>query len=161
MDKLRLTVNALPWPGYLNIDPVRQPCDDIIRSSNVDFRMIENFVKPREFYSVIADNVLEYIPYKDIEAFIGKLVALLRIGGQLVINGVEVLDLVRMLHTNLIDIREYNIRTFGAGVNHPWSYKSSTTSMFDVEEILKKYGLKIVKKSLDNGEFSITGERVE
>lgn len=154
--KLRLSVNAEPLNGYINIDPRPQNVGQNVICQ--DFKNISNVADIAECTELRCDNVLEYIPVDELLNVVTHWVSRLRHGGTIVLNSIDALAVAKAFMKNEINTIQFNHLLFGDST-HPWNIKSSIITLYEIAEILKRLGLVINKKRINNFEISIEAIR--
>ena len=105
---------------------------------------IDNFVEDSECMEIVVES-LDYIPMSQIVGVLEKLVTKLRHGGTISITGTDLLDMGRVIVERLYTTEELNEAIFGEGLP-----KRSSLPLEELTNLLKSFGLKIMKKRLQS-----------
>jgi len=105
-----------------------------------------------EARTIILDNVLQILPFPKLKDGLGAIVRKLRIGGELVIMGMEVTDVCRLYHIGHIDLAKLNEMLYG-------SHNSNCTNLDFMVELVAGYGLKVMKKQINDNQYLLVGVR--
>lgn len=151
MVKVRLSINDIPFSGYLNIDPnpiIEQDknFDNIVKNSILN---IDAYVDDNECEEILAPNVLNYISYKKIPVFLLHLKKKLKKDGELIIGGSDFSLLSRSLNFEAIDLNTLNEFLFGKQ-SAPSEFKKSTITMMELTKIAQNAGFTVVEQFAEN-----------
>lgn len=158
--KVRISVGQKPISSYLNIDPSPNIEKDKIGQFDCylcDIRNISELVEEAGCEELLVET-LDYIRSGEIIEVIQHWISRLRHKGKIIIKGTNLESAVKKFLNGEITTLDLNILLFGEG-NHPWSYKNGCINLEEVDEILRKGGLKIVSKQIIGTEFIIAAQR--
>lgn len=146
--KLQLAVTQHKLSGYTLVSPLNG--DNPLN--------LELYVDNGEAEEIVCDNILEYVPIENLGIYLQNLTAKLAHGGKLIITSTD-LDLVVQAYIrreiNTLDVNQilYGQKT------HAWDFKISCVNMFELTEVLKSLGLKIMEKRYHKYNYVVVGVR--
>lgn len=111
-----------------------------------------------ECEEIIVQDVLERIPLQNIGEYVKLLVSKLRHKGKLHISGVDADEVTKAYNNGEISINQLNSFLFGQK-QHAWDFSQSVVNLFEVVNVLKSLGMKIIHKRLANLHYSVSVER--
>lgn len=119
---------------------------------------IASLLDDNECDEIVVDNILEFIPFARINEYLSLLVSKLRHGGKLHIHGLDANEVNKAYYGGMITLEQYNNMIFGSKT-HAWAFFQSITNIYEITQVLKSAGLKILNKRLPNFHYSISAER--
>jgi hypothetical protein len=122
-------------------------------------KTLDPFVMNAECTEILALGVIDYIEIERVEVYIQHLVSKLRHKGKLVITGRDMFYFANLVVTQPgnVDLVAVNKLIYGELDKRPYA---SQTHVNHVAELLQKFGLKILRKSLEAGEYVVEAERL-
>ena len=145
-----------PLSGYVNIDPHSYNKEGIV---NGDVTKLDEFVEDSEATEILAMDIIDFIPYSIITATVSHWVKKIRLGGKIVIGGIEIYEISKIFAQQGIGIEEFLIAAYGHQSN-PWEFKASHMTLQDLESLLTQHGLKILKKRINGFKMSVEAQRI-
>lgn len=100
--------------------------------------------------SILMNNSIEEVPYEMIDSFIQKISQLLRLGGELVISGIEINSLCRDVINKVIDCKT---------LNHVLYNRKSIHDINELHSKLSKCGITITKTVFKGSTYEIHSTR--
>ena len=153
--KINLTVDPNNLrEGYLNICPFAE--DDKVVSK--DIANLDKVVDDGECSELVAMNVLETFPAKEVNEVINNWLKKLKHGGVLVLGFTEFMEVCKAFVNRELTIEDATLFLHGFQ-NHPWEHRRVNLTMGQVSEVLKNKGLKILKKRVEGFGAVVVGER--
>lgn len=159
--KIRLSINEVPYSGYTNVDPcpiIEDGKEGQFEVYAGDFKDLDLIAETASCVEILAENVVDYVNVDRVIDVINHWVSKLRHGGRIIIKGVNLESLVKKFLNGELTTLDFNKILFGES-NHPWQHKSGCINLEDVDETLRKAGLRVVHKKLDDVEYVIIGQR--
>lgn len=98
-----------------------------------------------------ANNILDYVAWKDRQDLLKMLVSKLRFNGELSLNGIDLFSISHYIDTGQLSIEEMNLSLLNG--------RLSTDCMFMVEKSIKDLGMEIIQSKLDGFVFHILSKR--
>lgn len=111
-----------------------------------------NSVLPGEAIKIVAENIINYIPYQQIDDFVKVILTKLRAGGSIVIGGTDLFALGSGLYSGYIKELEFINLVYDQG-------KRSICSAVSMKKFLQGQGLKITSMDVDNYLFCIEAKK--
>lgn len=107
---------------------------------------------------ILALGIINYIEVEKIDAFLMHLISKLRHGGKLTVTGRDIYSIANMIMTQPAgtDMVTLNKIIYGEHDKRPLA---SQVHVNYVTDILQKYGLKIMRKSYEAGEYVVDAVR--
>ena len=141
--KIQLIYNTIPLNGYVPID--------LKQYEESDFALdIEN-----SSVTTIVATILDYIPATVVRAAITNWCKKIRLGGNIVLGGSDIVQIVKSYDMGVIDINKMNSRVYGYdSERHVGGYDCEY-----IARILREAGMKIIKKRTDGVRFVVEAKR--
>jgi hypothetical protein len=141
--------------GYLNIDPLSSE-DDIQSGKKVQGNIFDlNWaVEDAECTSIVAEDIINYVPAENIAQVLDNWVRKLRHNGTIIITGVDLYEVCRGINGRYIDLENANQLFYGET-----GEKKSILSGSDLTRALEECGLKIIKNRYNSYKYTIEAER--
>jgi len=137
-------------PDYINLSP----CDsnDIFRM--ITFEDLQSIICDAEAMDIIVDHALCYVEASKIIDTLQLVISKLHHGGKLTICDMDLEEVIRLYSEYKMTLGEFN------GCIHGFKYiKKSSFSQKTIVDILKQYGLKILKRRYNETEFVVEAIR--
>ena len=143
---------------HLNINPFEEKADGktIIRD---DVMNIDKHADDAELTELIASDVLDYIPLVRVDEVLSNWIKKIRIGGKIVLGGVDMLEVSKSFADYRIDITEANLLIHGEQTKPYLCKKVSFTCMGLSQYIEQRFNLHILKKRVNNYKMIVEAER--
>lgn len=132
-----------PLNGYLNINLAQRGTYDI-----------STLVCDAEANEIILNNVIQTCPYPKVQEVLAHWVKKLRLGGQIIISGLDAYSITREHFNGMIGVADFNRLMYGYN-------NSSILCCEDVVDLLESFGLAITAKTIDGVTYIVKGERYE
>lgn len=156
--KIKLSINDVPFSGYVNIDPFPKPspadCDQVIGDPRVSIGVAED----NECIEILAPNIVNYIHHTELMNFITEWAKKLRHGGKFILGGVDGFDVAKRYARQEITTQEYNAMLYGPQKT-AWGYFLGNMPLHEITNIFEGIGLRIEKREVNNGHFIVVGVR--
>lgn len=156
--KVKLSVNDVPYSGYINIDPFPKEspanCQVLIGDPRVSVGVAED----NECIEILAPTILNYLHHTEVGPFLQTWIKKLRHGGKLVIGGVDGFEVAKKYARQEINTIEYNSLLYGPQKT-AWGYFLGSMALHEVTQILQELGLHIEKREVVQGRFIVVGVR--
>lgn len=107
---------------------------------------LNSFCQDAECTEIYSTDVINYIPYSDIELYISHLVSKMRKGCKIVLGGTDAMEVCKMCLRQDFNILEYNKIVYGEDKKRPTCCHMTLNVL---SKLLQSNGLKIMKKRLD------------
>ena len=127
--------------------------------NNLGFvKTLDPFVINAECTEILALGIINYIEVEKIPAFLQHVVSKMRHGGKLTLTGKDIFHFAKLVMTQPgnIGLVEVNQMIYGPANQRPYA---SQVHVNYIADILQQLGLKIDRKSLDDGDFIIEATR--
>ena len=124
--------------------------------TEVQDTLVAGYSSERE---ILADDIIDFLPYSIIMQTISNWVKKLRHGGKIVIGGIELYEISKIFSQQEIGSEELLIALHGHQ-SHAWEFKASHITIAELEEILKQHNLQILKKRINGFKMSIEARRI-
>lgn len=115
-----------------------------------NFQSEMNEVVPNSCTDIVADDIIDFVPHSMLEDFLKILISKLRIGGRLIITGIELGVVSRYVIDETIDEDKYSIIISG---------KASIHYMGTLIDELKKMNLNIQSAQVKGIKYEISATR--
>tara|TARA_A100000172_G_C3005324_1_gene97757 strand:- start:8 stop:502 length:495 start_codon:yes stop_codon:yes gene_type:complete len=145
---------------HVNINPFAEDADGetIIRADVIN---LDEYVDDAELTELVAEDVVDYIGSDKAEQTINNWVKKIRIGGKIIIGGVDILEVSKSLSQYRIDVTEANRLIYGEQTR-PYLFKKSGFTCVGIAEYLEGvFGLRILKKRINNYKMIVEAQRYE
>ena len=119
---------------------------------------IDKYVDNNEATEIVLDNILGYIPVHNIQPYINKVIGKLAHKGQLIVNDIDALQVVKDYYYGQISIVDFNNLLYG-GKTHSWDFKQSCVTLNEISHYINQAGLRTIQKRLPHLHYSIIAER--
>jgi hypothetical protein len=119
---------------------------------------LDKYLDDGECQEIILDGIIDYVPIEHTQQYVTSLAKKLKIGGKLIIIGIDALEVAQSYYNGIINTIQFNKLTFGEK-RHTWEFKQGLVQLEELCELLKSLNLKIINKRLYNFKYSITVER--
>lgn len=153
--KLHLFINGMPRTGYLNLSPFGD--NDQVKLGT--YRDLDGFVENNECLEILADTILDYVPFNELSDLFKSLLQKLRKNGKIIIGGTDLSEVCRAYHLGIIDTNDTNKLLHGEQTG-AWAFKHAQLTLIDCVQGLQQLGLKINKKRLDGFHFVVEAQRI-
>lgn len=142
---------------HININPFAVDADEksIIRDS---VQSIDKYADDSELLELIATDVIDYFPAQEIAEIISAWTKKIRIGGKIVVGGVDLMEVAKSLASYSIDAAKANIILHGEQQPQYMIRKSSFTTL-GLSSYLEGSGFKIIKKRIQDYKCIVEGRR--
>jgi len=143
---------------HLNINPFAKNTEEG-RLVRADLTNIDKYVDAAEADEVLAMDVIDYIPTIQTKDALTNWISKLRIGGRIVIGGVDIYSISKSIADCSLDIPLANLIIHGKQ-DKPYLIKRASFSALDLSKYLEEiYGLGIVKKEVLNYRMFVEAQR--
>ena len=153
--KVNIIINGHALSGYTNIDPHGFGDDSKVLG---DVSNIDEHVENSEAREILAHDVINFLPYEQIDSVISDWVKKLRHGGKIVILGKDLWHLCKAYSQKLVSTEQFNSALFGEQ-SHSGDYRLSHITMPELAMKLEALGLKVVKKRVNGYEMVVEAIR--
>lgn len=109
-------------------------------------------VETNQATEILVDKYIEYVASSELGDFMKNLVGKLRHGATLTINGIDLIQVSKLILSKNLYVKFANDLIFSGG-------KKGCYSLDDIVELMEYYGLKIITKRLTGSVYTIIGER--
>ena len=157
MPKLNIICNNNYINGYINICSYQIPEHPDVRTGNI-FN-VDWIVDNGELDELLADKVIEYCPYEQVDTTFSNWVSKLQIGGKLIIGILDIYELSRLLNLRILTIDQYNTIVHKP-VDSKLQKSSSLHTQLVIDKITKPHGFKLIDHTLKGADSTLTFERV-
>ena len=141
--------------GYTNINAIPTEEEDVIVSDPSDLNF---FVDDAEAESIIAYDVINFLPKGSMIPTIEHWIKKLRHGGSIIIGGVDCYAIARDIVANKINLQDLNIILYGSEIAS-WDIRRNIFTMQSLVDHIKDLGLKIIKSRIDKYEIAVEAIR--
>jgi hypothetical protein len=128
-------LNGYENVGFANLEDLNKVCED------------------GEAIELIADDILGKIPGPSVQVYLSQWLKKIRLGGKIILTGLDIYDSIRSFNSNLINITDLNVLLYGEN-------RRSVLGANDIVTALKLSGFKIIKNNLINLKYLIVAERI-
>jgi len=141
--------------GHININAIPTEEEDVVvaNPSDLDF-----LVDDAEAESIVAYDVINFLPKVIMTSTIEHWVKKLRHGGTIAIGGIDCYAISRDILSNVITLQDLNVILYGSEIPS-WDVRRNIFTMQSLVEHLKELGLKIVKSRIDKYEIAVEAMR--
>ncbi len=159
MDKMNLIYGEGDvFHTHLNINPFAENADGKIVVRD-DVSNLDKYADDSELTELIAVDVIDFIPANKTSEVIDNWVKKIRIGGKIVIGGVDLLEVCKCLSQYKIDISDANALIHGQQ-NKPYMLRKVNFTAIGISEYLKdRFGFEIISKNINNFKMSVEARR--
>jgi len=141
--------------GHTNINAIPTEEEDVIVASPAD---LDFLVDDAEAESIVANDVINFLPKSIMISTIEHWVKKLRHGGTIAIGGIDCYAISRDILSNAITLQDLNMILYGSEIPS-WDVRRNIFTMQSLVEHLKELGLKIVKSRIDKYEIAVEAMR--
>tara|TARA_Y100001938_G_C8081944_1_gene429685 strand:- start:352 stop:828 length:477 start_codon:yes stop_codon:yes gene_type:complete len=142
---------------HVNINPFAEEEDGktIIRG---DIKNLDKYCDDCELSELIATDVIDYVPHSENKKTLENWIKKIRIGGKIVIGGIDMFEVCKSVSLYEIDTFDANILLHGDQTK-PYIIRKSNFTAVGLSEYLESKGFKIIKKRIKNYRMVVEGER--
>ena len=143
---------------HININPFAEEADGetIIRD---DITNLDNHVDDAELQELIALDVIDYIPMTKVGSVLDNWTNKIRLGGKIVIGGVDLIECCKSVADYSIDIVQANSLIHGEQ-NRPYLIKRLNFTATSLAEYLEEvFNFTIIKKRVNNYQMIVEARR--
>ena len=158
MDK----INLMYGPGdvlhtHLNINPFAEEEDGktIVRG---DVKNLDKYCDDSELSELIATDVIDYIPAYENRETIDNWIKKIRLGGKIVIGGIDMFEVCKSVALYETDNFEANILLHGEQTK-PYMMRKCNFTAIGLAEYLEEKGIQVIKKRIHNYKMIVEGKR--
>ena len=138
--KVNIICGGHALTGYTNIDPLGENDPNKIAT---DFGNLDNILHDSEATEILAEDVIKYIPYKNIPGVLHNWIRKLRINGKIIIGGYDIDEIVKSYLNKTCSLDEINTLLYGRD-RDPMALSSIVTVSY-IKDLMEKFGLNIIK----------------
>jgi len=113
-----------------------------------------------ECTELIADDILGYFPGSQVNTILHHWLKKIRMGGSIVITGIDLSEVMRNIQGRSISLTEANILLYG-NQEKPHEFRASSVTGLELTKIIKQMGFKIIKNSIENFKYIVKAERIK
>ena len=159
MDKINLIYGEGDvFHTHLNINPFSENADGKILVRD-DVSNLDKYADDSELTELIAIDVIDFIPANKTSEVIDNWVKKIRIGGKIVIGGVDLFEVCKCLSQYKIDTYDANALIHG-NQNKPYMIRRVNFTAIGISEYLKdKFGFEIISKNISNFKMNVEARR--
>lgn len=148
--KINLKLGGEDKNGYLNIDGLK----------GMELRNLDEYADDAECFEILAEDILDYIPRKDIEFALNNWASKIRHQGTLVIGGTEAKEISKLFANGALSVEQWNMSIHGVqNEDSPWDVKLNQFTLEKACDELESRGLVVTKKRVNGLQFVVEGER--
>tara|TARA_Y100001938_G_scaffold147611_2_gene229209 strand:- start:2397 stop:2879 length:483 start_codon:yes stop_codon:yes gene_type:complete len=142
---------------HTNINPFDNNADGkmIIRDSVTN---IDKYADNAELLELIATDVIDYFPAQETEKIISGWISKIRLGGKIVVGGIDLMEVCKAFSSYSIDNNFANVLLHGQQ-NPQYMIKKSTSMALIVASFLQSNGFKVIKKRIENYQMIVEAKR--
>ena len=141
---------------HININPfVAEEADNIVRGDIVN---LDQYADDSEVTELLALDVINYIPLSKCGEALENWVKKIRIGGTIVVGGIDLLEVCKDFSQYRIDITETNILLHGRQ-DKPYLHRKNNLTITTLCEYLSSSGLTINKKRINDYKMIVEAVR--
>lgn len=159
MDKINLIYGEGDvFHTHLNINPFSEKPDGkiIVRD---DVSNIDKYADDSELSELIATDVIDFLPANKTSEILENWIKKIRLGGKIVIGGVDLIEVCKCLSQYKMDILEANALLHGEQ-NKPYMIRKVNFTVVGLSEYLKeRFGFEIISKSINNFKMIVEARR--
>lgn len=145
-----------PKTGYLNLSPFCKQEDEYNKKCELDNL---HYLCDGEATEILAIDVVDYLSLTEVNSYIDHWVSKLRIGGKLIISGVDGFSVAKAFSSYQISIDEYNGLIHGSQTSPHLVRRTSLTLTGLEQYLVETHSLTLVHKRYDGFAFMIEVER--
>ena len=144
---------------HVNINPFANDADGekIIRG---DISNLDKYVDDAELSELVAQDVIDYIPISETQKTLNNWISKIRIGGTIILGGVDLLESCKALSLRQIDTLEANFILHGTQEKPYLVRKSSFTCSELCDYIKENFDFKITKKRVESYSMVVEARRL-
>lgn len=143
---------------HININPFAEKADgvNVIRA---DVKNLDKHVDDSELNELRAEDVLNYIEIDKVESVLNNWCQKIRLGGKIVIGGIDLMEVCKSFCEYKSDLTEANILLHGSQ-DKPYLIRKSSFTAIGLSEYLKsRFNFNIIKKRVNSYTMTIEARR--
>jgi S-adenosylmethionine:diacylglycerol 3-amino-3-carboxypropyl transferase len=145
---------------HLNINPFTKNTKDGFLARG-ELTNLDKYVDAAEVDELVALDVIDYIPTTQTKDALDNWISKLRIGGRIIIGGIDILSISKSISDGSLDTPLANLLIHGKQ-DKPYLIKRASFSAYDLSEYLESfYSLGIVKKDIINYNMLVEAQRTK
>tara|TARA_R110000824_G_scaffold57875_4_gene157166 strand:- start:1615 stop:2097 length:483 start_codon:yes stop_codon:yes gene_type:complete len=144
---------------HLNINPfATEDVEGIIRDDIVN---LDKHVDDSELEELVAIDVIDYLSPAQIEIVLDNWIKKIRIGGSIILGGIDLLEVCKSLSQYRIDITEANLLIHGEQEKPYMIRKANFTAMGLAGYLESRFNFQIIKKRINNYKMIVEARRYQ
>ena len=143
---------------HLNINPFEENPNNtsLVRD---DISNLDKYADDAELDELSAIDVIDYLPLNSCEQSLSNWFKKIRIGGKIIIGGIDLFEVSKSFSQYRIDLSEANLLIHGEQ-SKPYLFRKANFTTFGLSEyISQKFGFNVVKKRINDYHMIIESER--
>lgn len=155
--KVNLLLNSKSTrSGFLNIDPFATP--DTTDKQRGDLCNLDEFVGDAEADELVALDVIDYLPSRELDNIIDNWIRKIRHGGTIVVGGIDIREVAKGLVGQELDLQAANNLLYGFQES-PWEYRKATLTLQKLIQVFQSRGFVILQKRLEKYYYEVKAQR--
>jgi hypothetical protein len=144
--------------GYTNVSLFMSP--EVTKPDLVlgDYANLDALCTSNECTELRALNILDYYNCDQYDRIVSNWVSKLRHSGEIVIGGLDIIEVNTALFNSTISPEDFNTLVFGTS-NKSWDVKKSLVSVHQIGNLLLSKGLNLVSKEFNELHYIIRARR--
>jgi len=122
---------------------------------------LDDICEDSECKELIIDDIIGYIPYDRIDTTLENWIKKIRIGGNIIITGVDLNSIARGIQGRIIDIKQANLFLYGFPKKDSPIRMSCLTGAQIARIFERTTHFKIIKYSIENFKYIVKAERIK
>jgi hypothetical protein len=151
--KIYIGINTKAINGYKTVDPAGG-----IDKIALDHRCLDGVAETNECTEILAPTILNHIHASELERTLDHYISKLRHGGKLIIGGTDIRDIAKKIIKDELTYGQANILLYGMAPFN-WVNQCGSYCMYDIVELLRTRGLKVVSQKCDDINFIVEAHR--
>lgn len=142
----------------MKLNLITKPEDRRAGYIHVEFGFDKLDVEDGEAEEILAIDVIDFLPFKQVDGVLAHWISKLRHGANLTVGGIDILAVANGIQTRYVDVMNANHLLFGPQ-DDPTQFRASTCCLSRIVEVMRSNGLKILKQRLDDYHYVIQAQR--
>lgn len=153
--KVNLFVEGQPLNGFLNLTPRMDKNNNSSDLKYADIENIDEHVDDAEVDEFVAADTLDFVSLQNVHNVLEHWIKKVRMGGTIVIGGVDIYEVARNLSCHNIDVNQANMLLHGSDIPRNVQF----TSLGLREYLENRFGFKVLKVKSEGFNYVITARR--
>jgi len=143
--------------SHLNINPFTPDVSENLLRGQLN--SLDGVLEEGEAEEIVAADVIDFMVLTSVNDVIANWISKLRVGGTLIIGGVDAFEASKSFYQQRLDISSFNRLVHGEQTE-PYLFRRVNFSTIGMVQYLESLGMKIIKKRTNNHKYIIEAKKL-